>query len=234
MSSLGYPSRDEIKIRANMKYMAFRAMDYFITPRDLSKLLRSLMHISGRNLLKIFSLGIFCFVLKYFGISVENGLFVVGLLIVFLWNIDARLPIGSALAMLIAIILVLLVGPHTEFINETTWPEAMAVWVYFFLVIGVAKQIFDHARTRGVAGVEETHFQLPRLQPRLSVVSLPQIVAVRETSKVPSTKKVAVRHSAKSSLRGVTLRKPTKESVRFTLNHTHGNRTIVRLKENHE
>ena len=209
-------------------------MDYVITPRDLLRLLRSLMHISRQSVLKIFALGIFCYLLKYFGMGFENGLFAVGLIVVFLWNIDAKLPIGGALATLIAIILVLLIGPHTEFINETTWPEAMAVWVYFLLAIGVAKQIFDHARTKGVEGVEENRLQSTTSQPTISIVSPPQVLAAQVTKEVPSTKKSTRHRSAKTSLRGVTLRKPEEEGTRFTLSHTQGNRTIVRLKKNHE
>lgn len=74
----------------------------------------------------------------------------------FWWNIDSRLPILFALILLI-LIMVLSAIKQISFINadiKESFLENIAVWVYFFLVIGVFKQIIE-CKTEGNCSSDE-------------------------------------------------------------------------------
>lgn len=55
----------------------------------------------------------------------------------FWWRLDSRISIGFALVGLITI-------PILLTFEYEQWAEQVAVWVYFFLVIGVVKQIWEY------------------------------------------------------------------------------------------
>lgn len=66
---------------------------------------------------------------------------------IFWWNRDARISIGFALLGLILIPILLEFERRDRSLFAEGEAETVAVWVYFFLVIGVAKQLWDHFRT---------------------------------------------------------------------------------------
>jgi hypothetical protein len=138
--------------------MSFKATDYVITPADLFRAIRALFRLSWRDWVRILVVGaILALLWKMYGVDLSDLAFIGLFLSVFAWNLDARIPIGGALAGLVLIMAIMLVGPHTEYVNETTWPEVVAVWVYYFLVIGVLKQVKDvFMEGRGEAGVQDT------------------------------------------------------------------------------
>ncbi|QQS20494.1 MAG: hypothetical protein IPL87_02870 [Candidatus Moraniibacteriota bacterium] len=65
---------------------------------------------------------------------------------IFFADKDARISIGFALAGLLAIPLLTLLENRDITIGTGDAAETIAVWVYFFLIIGVGKQLFDFVR----------------------------------------------------------------------------------------
>ncbi len=65
---------------------------------------------------------------------------------IFWWNRDARISIGAALGGLILIPGLLALESRDIAVWNDGSAETVAVWVYFFLVIGVAKQLWDMRR----------------------------------------------------------------------------------------
>ncbi len=120
--------------------MAFNATDYIITPRDIFLFLKSFLR-SGRDRVKLALLVAVFLAALLFGAGVVNALFLAYFFSVFAYDIAARISLSLALLLLVLIVFVMLIGPYTEFINDTTWPEPMSVWVYYFLAIGVLTQL---------------------------------------------------------------------------------------------
>ncbi len=136
--------------------MSFKASDYLITPKDFFLLFRSLFRLSLFLWAKIIVLVGAFFLATHFGAGTVDALFILFFVAVFIFNIEARVPISLALFFLVAIVLIMLLGPYTEYVNETTWPEAIAVWVYYLLAIGVLKQTKDLFASRGESEEEES------------------------------------------------------------------------------
>ena len=74
---------------------------------------------------------------------------------IFYWKIDSRVSIGFALGGLVAIMILLALsgggiapswrwGDNITTLHFDALAEVVAVWVYFFLVIGVVKQIWEY------------------------------------------------------------------------------------------
>lgn len=63
----------------------------------------------------------------------------------FWWNIDGRVSIGFALVFLITIPILLALHQYAGVAHSEAWAEMVAVWVYFFLAIGVMKQVWEMA-----------------------------------------------------------------------------------------
>lgn len=62
---------------------------------------------------------------------------------VFIWNLDSRIAIGGALAGLLVIMLLSIIELFNTPDTFAFWREEIAVWTYYFLVIGVLKQLWD-------------------------------------------------------------------------------------------
>lgn len=135
--------------------MAFKATDYLILPSDVFHLIRALLRMPLIGWMKLLLLIGGYFFAVHFGADTIDALFVVFLIAMFAYNIDAKISISLALILLVSIVLTMLLGPYVEFINETTWPEAIAVWVYYFLAIGVFKQMKDMFMERGGEEVDD-------------------------------------------------------------------------------
>jgi hypothetical protein len=64
----------------------------------------------------------------------------------FFWNIDGRISIGFALLCLIGIMALTILSGYAGVESAKSWSETVAVWTYYFLVIGVLKQMWEHFR----------------------------------------------------------------------------------------
>ena len=61
-----------------------------------------------------------------------------------LWRFDSRIAIGGALMCLIAIPILLVAHRNFGYVEGEVWSEKVAVWAYYFLVIGVVGQIVEY------------------------------------------------------------------------------------------
>ncbi len=66
----------------------------------------------------------------------------------FWFDLDSRISIGGALLFLILIMIILLFGQIFAFSKSESLAELFAIWVYYFLAIGVIKQIFEFMRNK--------------------------------------------------------------------------------------
>jgi len=121
--------------------------NHILTPRDIYQLLKyswaraGLRDLNGLLLLVILSL-IFRL---YLNLSLENSLFLLFICTLFYWRIDARLSIGLALVGLISIPVLLILFNQNIYLLGEYRAEQAAIWVYYFLSIGVVKQIWEYA-----------------------------------------------------------------------------------------
>jgi hypothetical protein len=124
-----------------------RLSDYLITPKDVWKAFRKLFSVLKKMtvrdvigvILTIVLMGVLFRNLAYFS---EGVFFWPFFFVMLYWDLDSRISIGAALAGLVAIMIAsIFANANVAFMQS--WPETIAVWVYFFLVIGVVKQIWD-------------------------------------------------------------------------------------------
>jgi high-affinity Fe2+/Pb2+ permease len=121
--------------------------DYFITPADLWRMIR---RFRTRDVL-----GVIVALLLIFGIptistlSLEESFFLIFLIAMFFWRIDSRVSIGLALACLV-LAPIFLYGIGGASIATASLgndgAHALAVWAFYFLSIGVIKQIWELRR----------------------------------------------------------------------------------------
>lgn len=100
-----------------------------------------------------------------------QGLFFWGfVLATFLFDWDDRVPITFALAGLILIPFLLILKQYTALILADLWAEEVAVWVFFFLVIGVVRQAYEIWRERLIETLSPSptpeEQPLPKQKPR--------------------------------------------------------------------
>lgn len=95
-------------------------------------------------ILPLLAIGLFFF--TDFGI--DDIFFWVFAVWLFWYDRDARLPIAAALAGLVVIPILLALEARGITVWDDSSAETVAIWVYFFLVIGVAKQIWDMRKER--------------------------------------------------------------------------------------
>lgn len=79
-------------------------------------------------------------------LSWEGVIFWLFTLIMFYWRLDSRISIGLGLVCLITIALLTSFASAKVLPIGEEWAERVAVWAYYFLVIGVAKQIVEYAQ----------------------------------------------------------------------------------------
>jgi hypothetical protein len=124
--------------------MAFKATDYLITPKDIWGLGNYLLDLTGKQWLYLCLIGAIVFFAHHYDVGATNLVFLGILLWVFLFDVDARVPLKGALVSLLLIIVLVIAGKYSPYIDGDAWSEQVAVWVYFFLSIGVIKQVKDH------------------------------------------------------------------------------------------
>lgn len=111
---------------------------------ETEKLMQSIAQ--SRMILGFFVLGTAIFSLMYFtDLATSDIFFWIFMTAMFWYKIDSRVSIGAALFLLIVIMFFTFIDSlHiTKYYIQGSL-EKMAVWVYFFLVIGVIKQIWEY------------------------------------------------------------------------------------------
>ena len=96
-------------------------------------------NVIGGILLFVLVLGLFIFT----GLTTVDIFFWAFFLSVFYWHVDSRVSIGGALVGLV-IIMLISAGQGFKWWQADDLMEQIAVGVYFFLVIGVVKQIWEY------------------------------------------------------------------------------------------
>ena len=122
--------------------------DWIFTIADVRKFFRRLFEFV-KNASKKDWLGFLLFAVlagaMHFGLhfSLEGIFFWLFFFVLVFWNLDPRISIGLALAGLVVIPILLALSSRGIFFASQAAAEQVAVWVYFFLVIGVVKQIVE-------------------------------------------------------------------------------------------
>jgi len=123
----------------------FKLSEHILTPIDLYRIALSLLQkTTGRDIIKIAILiGLFVVFRNYFEWQTDSSLFMIFWIALFFWNLDSRISIGLGLISLIFCPILLYLHENNGFLMGEVWAEQMAVWAYYFLVIGVSKQIWE-------------------------------------------------------------------------------------------
>ncbi|MCK9378674.1 MAG: hypothetical protein M0P97_00835 [Candidatus Moranbacteria bacterium] len=126
----------------------FKLKDYIFMPEDAGNFFRKLF-LSVKNSTRrdkvggafffIIALGLFYFA----NFTLEGIFFWLFFFVLVFWNLDSRISIGAALVGLVIIPILLALANRNILPVGEAWAEQVAVWVYFFLVIGVVKQIIE-------------------------------------------------------------------------------------------
>ncbi len=124
--------------------------EYAFTPRDIGHVvgwffrrIRTARFWDWVGIALLLALGIA--LRTYTELGLDDIFFWVFTAWIFYFNLDARISIGCALAGLFTIPLLLFLAEKGFAFGEMG-AEEVAVWVYFFLVIGVVKQVIDMIR----------------------------------------------------------------------------------------
>lgn len=83
---------------------------------------------------------------QFYDVQAETIFFFMFILAIWRWNLDSRVSIGLALACLAIVPILLMLYNNLYLVQGDIWAERVAVWAYYFLVIGVIKQIFEYRR----------------------------------------------------------------------------------------
>ncbi len=111
------------------------------------KFLAPFFQSSNRNWIGFFvSTGLLIGLLVFTELTIVDIFFWIFFFVMFWWQIDSRVSIGGALVCLVIIPFLLVLGNKEIFLKGEAWAEVVAVWAYFFLVIGVAKQIWEYKK----------------------------------------------------------------------------------------
>ncbi len=131
------------------KSLQFIIGNYIITPAN-SIPDRFLLKVISTPLKHIFGILFILFVIILLSITTNFtsvGIFFSAFIFSFFyWNIDGRFSIGLALLSLIGIVVLKILIIYTDLVPSEKWPETVAVWAYFFLAIGILKQIWEHLK----------------------------------------------------------------------------------------
>lgn len=130
----------------------FEIRGYIFTPKDIWNFLHKIFLVAKNSAWKdkfgvLISTILGAILIFYFHFAVQGIVFWLFFFILMFWNLDFRISIGLALAGLVLMMILSILTSLSLAINGS-WSETLAVWVYFFLVIGVAKQIYDMAREK--------------------------------------------------------------------------------------
>lgn len=129
----------------------FKIKDYILTPYDFY---RGILHLIGeikkagpKDIIGLAVLTILFFIFKYYlAWQTDSSLFMIFWIALFFWNLDSRISIAGALVCLAACPILLILFEKNILLFGEEYAEQSAVWAYYFLVIGVTKQIWEFKR----------------------------------------------------------------------------------------
>ncbi len=123
----------------------FKLKDYIFVPKDIVILGRKFWFWSHyTDFLGILALLIYYVVLgRIFSLALEPLFFSGFILAIVYWDMDSRVAISLALLCLVIIPVLQILYNNNILFSGEIWSERIAVWAYYFLVIGVVKQIFE-------------------------------------------------------------------------------------------
>lgn len=120
---------------------------YFFLPTDFILLLWRALKFAVRNWWRVAIVATVAIVGWYgLGAGLEGMVFLGFLAAMFAWNLDGRVSIGAGLACLVLIVVMQALIQSGVLLLFETSTETVAVWAYYFLCIGVAKQLVDLVR----------------------------------------------------------------------------------------
>ena len=123
----------------------FKTKDYILTPVDLYRGILHLVKKTGpKDIIGLAVLaGLFIFFRNYLEWQTDSSLFMLFWIALFYWKLDSRISIVGALISLVFCPIFLILENNYGFLMGEIWAEQSAVWAYYFLVIGVTKQIWE-------------------------------------------------------------------------------------------
>ncbi len=117
--------------------------NYLFTVRDAWRgLVYIATHFTRRDVTRLLLFGL-AFWLSYFvwHASWESVFFILFGISLFLWHIDGCISIGAGVGCLVVILILQILAQTLVLPQGAIWSETVAVWAYYFLAIGVVKQI---------------------------------------------------------------------------------------------
>jgi len=145
----------------------FKISDYFFTLSDAGAGIMFVVHkvrnLKYRDWFGILMLAIiFTYFYIGFNISADAIFFVSFIFILLVWRIDSRVSIYCALFGLVLIILTQALQSYIVWLDATAISEQLAIYVFYFLAIGVIVQIIELILTQKSARVTSK----VRMQPK--------------------------------------------------------------------
>lgn len=123
----------------------FKIKDYIFLPKDFGFFGKNLWQKSHyTDFLGLFMLFIYVLVFGWFLAVPAEPLFFFGFILAMIyWPLDSRVSIALALVCLVLTPLCLFLFDKNMLFQGEIWAEKLAVWAFYFLVIGVVKQMFE-------------------------------------------------------------------------------------------
>lgn len=126
----------------------YQLSEYFFTATDAKELITSTIRLvrdfTQRDWKGIGIIVVITFILGIFTeLTLGYIFFWCFLFAIFYWNWDSRVSIFLGLMGLVVIPILLFLTNINLLLLGDIWAENIAVWVYFFLCIGVIKQIYE-------------------------------------------------------------------------------------------
>lgn len=124
----------------------FKVKNYLITPKDIYLGVKHIFKKASFNdLIRLAVVLIFLVIFKlYLSLSLESIFFLLFIIVLFIWKLDSRVSISFGLAALICCPILLILSNQQIMLTGEYWAEKFAVWAYYFLCIGVVKQIIEY------------------------------------------------------------------------------------------
>lgn len=125
--------------RLKLILIPMKISDYIFTYSDIRELLKNM---TPRDWMGVGIL-LVPLVAGSFVFGIEGGIFLTFAFVLFYWKVDSRFSIKCAIPCMIIIPVILIISNHS-FTITTDWAERVAVWAFYFLSIGVIKQIWEY------------------------------------------------------------------------------------------
>jgi len=125
--------------------------DYILVPKDVGVLaIRFWRRLNYTDWLGVVGIVLYVLVVGWmYGMPGEPLFFIGFILAMIYWQIDSRVSIALALVCLVCIPMLLVLFNKNMLFSGEIWAEQVAVWAYYFLVIGVVRQICEYWGERG-------------------------------------------------------------------------------------